>query len=107
MNRKMLVAAGAMAIGIGAVLAPSASAQAPGEHAPCSQMFRVPIAPDAWNTTNRVVFSPFGTDNIYCTGVHGLIGGYQLDPRGNRHRLNAPFAGPFTGHVYFWDPATF
>lgn len=109
MNRTMLVAAGALAVGIGTVLAPGAAAQDIGlRDYPCSDQFRVPWVLDAWNGTNKVAFSPFGTDNIHCVSFHGMTVAYQLDPEGKKHALNPPsgLIGAFAGQLYFWDPAT-
>ncbi|MFC7447659.1 hypothetical protein [Rhodococcus daqingensis] len=110
MNRRLLITAGALAIGIGTVLAPAAGAQGgAGEYQLCSDQFRVPIAQDAWVPGNHaVVFSPYGTDRIYCQSWHGFTSVYQLDPAGKRHALTPPeaFVGSSRGgwsKVYVWN----
>ncbi|MFG1782568.1 hypothetical protein ACGFIU_09015 [Rhodococcus oryzae] len=111
MNRTMLVAACALAVGLGTVLAPNAAAQDIGlREYPCSDQFRVPWALDAWNGINKVAFSPFGSDNIHCVSFHGMTAIYQLDPQGRKHALNPPSAfsiGAFARQLYFWDSATY
>lgn len=111
MNRTMLAAAGAVAVVVGTLLAPSAAAQDIGlREYPCSDQFRVPWALDAWNGTKKVAFSPFGTDNIHCVSFHGMTAVYQLDPQGRKHALNPPsgfLSSVVASQLYFWDPATY
>ena len=96
----------------GGVLTPTASAQdfgSFGQYKPCSERFRLPWEPTS--PTTNVVVSPFGTAEMYCTSWHGITEIYQLDPWGNKHRINMATAhlgsiDPTLG-FYMWDPATF
>lgn len=108
-----ILAAGALTVAIGGILAPAASAQdlgnAFGQYQPCSNMYRLPWEPAS--RTTDVVLSPFGTANIYCASWHGVRSTYQLDPRGKRHHIN--MASVNLGSInpplgfYVWDPAVF
>jgi len=48
---------------------------------------------------------------MYCASWHGVTEVYQLDPWGNKHRIN--MATVHLGSIdpplgfYVWDPATF
>lgn len=107
MKHSTVVAAGVLAFGLGAVVAPTATAQDFGntvEYSQCSDRFRLPWQP-ATPTTN-VVLSPFGTADMHCASWHGVTQAYQVDPWGNKHRINpAKFVVPLP--FYVWDPATF
>ncbi|WP_430331066.1 hypothetical protein [Rhodococcus sp. ACT016] len=113
MKRSKLVVSGLLAIGIGVMLAPTASAQDLGSnfgpYQPCSNMYRLPWEPAS--LTTNVVLSPFGTTDIYCASNHGFTDTYQVDPRGNKHHItmasvNLGSINPPLG-FYVWDPATF
>lgn len=110
MQGKTMIAVVALAIGLGAVCAPTAAAQDTGyREYPCSEMFAVPWSIDAWNGTHKVAFSPFGTENIHCVSFHGWTAVHQLDPQGRKHSLTSPSGvlGAFTSNLYFWDPAAY
>jgi hypothetical protein len=88
---KTLLKATTLALGIGAALAPIASAQ---NHAPepgfkaYSQHFVTPLDQAAWGPNPPyVVVSPYGTKDINCAAWAGWINCYQLDPGGARHDL--------------------
>lgn len=101
------VAASVLAVGLGGALAQPAAAQdfgSFGQYRPCSNQFRLPWEP-ASRTTN-VVLSPFGTANMHCASWHGVTEIYQVDPWGNKHRINrAQVVVPLP--FFVWDPATF
>jgi len=107
MKRSMFVTAGVLAIGLGTVLAPTAAADDYGntvEYRACSDQFRLPWEPAA--PTKSVVVSPFGTADMHCASWHGVTQVYQVDPWGNKHRINpAKFVVPLP--FFVWDPATF
>ncbi|MEV0946998.1 hypothetical protein [Rhodococcus sp. NPDC049939] len=98
MIKKFLVAS-ALAAAVSIAVAPAAQAQ---DHVPppgyeLAQNFVTPLYPGAWVPFNiypkAVVFSPFGTDNIYCQSFK-VTTCYQLDPAGNPHDL-VKYRGPF------------
>jgi hypothetical protein len=120
MNRMLLAGSCALAIGLGTLLAPAASAEAvrgqggPESH-PCSDQFVVPLDPQAWTTDKMVVISPYGTDRISCGSWHGFFYASQTDPQGKVHGLQNPLAaiglfgsgsgaGYGGGKVYVWQP---
>ncbi len=110
MKSKTIIAACALAIGLGAVCAPTAAAQGIDlREYPCSDDFALPWELDAWNGTHKVAFSPYGTENIHCVSFHGWTSAYQFDPQGRKHNLNAPsgVVGAFASKLYFWDPAAY
>ncbi|WP_156042350.1 hypothetical protein [Rhodococcus sp. UNC363MFTsu5.1] len=110
MRGLMVAAAGIVAIGLGTVLAPTAAAVGgPGEYSRC-ESFRAPWDPQAWirdGASDKIVLSPFGAGEVYCTSWHGMTGGYQVDPWGNKHWLDTPWLGPLTNKIYVWNPETF
>lgn len=109
MRRSVIAAGGALALGLGIVCAPAAAAQTAGySETECSEQFRVPWAADAWNGTNKVAVSPFGTADIYCVSFHGQTDVYQLDDQGRKHDLGPlPVIGLLAPNVYFWNPVPF
>ena len=110
MRRSAIAAAGALVLGLGLVCAPAATAQTAGySELECSDQFRVPWAADAWNGTNRVAISPYGTDGIYCVSFHGQTAEYQLDDHGRKHDLGPlPIVGYyFAPKLYFWNPVSY
>lgn len=112
MKVSRLVAAGALAVALGGILAPAASAQDFGnsvEYGPCSDRFRLPW--EQASLTTNVVLSPFGTADMFCASWHGVTQTYQLDPWGKKHHITMASANlgsinPPLG-FYVWDPATF
>ncbi|MFC4604220.1 hypothetical protein [Rhodococcus kronopolitis] len=120
MNRKHLLGSCALAIILGTVLAPTASAevrtgQGGPESRPCSDQFVVPLDPQAWTTDKMVVISPYGTDRIECGAWHGFFYASQTDPQGKVHALenaataiglfgSGSGAGYGGGKVYIWRP---
>ncbi|MCM6774348.1 hypothetical protein NDR87_14600 [Nocardia sp. CDC159] len=93
-------------LAMGAIALPMANAQP--QFRPCSQVFRVPTSVEGWtNPALAVVFSPYGTDRIYCSAWHGFGWVYQLDPAGGQHELRPieSLSGqnnPILGKVYFY-----
>ncbi len=110
---RLVGGAGVLAVALGGVLAPTASAQDlgnnVGQYQPCSNVYRLPWEPAS--LTTNVVLSPFGTAGIYCASWHGVTDSYQVDPWGNKHRItmasvNLGSIDPPLG-FYVWDPVTF
>lgn len=105
MRFRVFLGAGALAVGLGALLAPTASARDAGfSDYPCSEQFAVPWSVDAWTGERNVVISPYGTADIRCASFHGQTSAYQLDPQGRRHLLNS--FGMLAPNVYIWDFTT-
>ncbi|MGV9748376.1 hypothetical protein ACWDTG_26275 [Rhodococcus zopfii] len=110
MKVKMLVAGGALTLAVSAVCAPTAAAQTAGyTEGPCGDEFRVPWSVDAWTGAHKIVFSPFGTADIYCVSFHGQTSTYQVDTQGRKHLLNpsSGLVGALAPNLYFWDPASY
>lgn len=108
MKLVLVAAAGLAAALAGTLFAPTAAATGFGEYVRC-ESFRAPWDPQAWirdGAGDKVVISPFGAAEVYCTSWHGMTAAFQLDPWGHRHQLDVPWLGPLTNRVYVWNPAT-
>lgn len=105
---KRLLAAAALAVGVGVTLAPTASAQGyvpPPSYKSESQYFVTPLDPDAWTpgAPKFVVVSPFGTKDISCAAWAGFVQCLQRDPSGGWHDL-IPIDPGRTGRWFAFNP---
>jgi len=109
MKRSRFIVAGLLAIGLGVMAVPTASAAGMAEYRPCSDQFRLPW--ELGSPSPYVVLSPFGTADMYCASWHGFTDIYQLDQGGKKHWINK--ASVNLGSIdlplgfYVWDPTAF